>query len=71
MTSHITQGYKIQGIEWGRHSSVDSSVPNIQRARVQIPSTPSTLLYSQICTTFVIVLRIEPNKQKEASLAHI
>ena len=52
---------KIWRYVWeGRHSSVDSSAPTILQSRIQIPSTPSTLLPfigSQICAMFVIALR--------------
>ena len=40
--------YKNMPNVWGRHSSVDSSVPTILCSRVRIPSKPSMLSFSQI-----------------------
>ena len=51
----------------GRHSSVDSSAPTTLRPRVRIPNTPFIVKF---CALFVIVLKKDENKQKEAGLAH-
>ena len=41
--------------QWGRHSSVDSSVPTILPPQVRVPSTPSSILSLQsICVIFVM-----------------
>ena len=46
-----------------RHSSVDSYVPTILPAQVQVPSTPSTLL--SFIDKFALYLSCESNKNKQ------
>ena len=53
-----------------RHSSVDSYVPTILPAQVQVPSTPSTLLSFIVKFALYLSCESNENKQKRLSLAH-
>ena len=61
-------------LTWGRHSSVYSFAPTILQCQVQIPSTLSTLWYSQllyyICNCFTIRTKIN-KKRPVANLINI
>ena len=55
----------------GHHSSVDSSVPTILRFQVQIPSTPSMLFLSYLCSVPTIAVKERIVKFSSIFVTHL